>query len=134
MTGNWQGDGQKGWKFQKSDGSYAASTWGQINNTWYYFDADSNMVTGWYSVSGKWYYLNPAEGAGQGSMITGWHFDPAYQQWFYLVPEGSMATGWQEIGGKWYYLNPEANGSQGAMAANTYIGDFYVGADGAWIP
>lgn len=158
ITGSWQGGSQEGWKFLKSDGSYAANTWGYVNNSWYYFDANSNMVTGWYPVNGQWYYLNPAEGAGQGSMITGWHFDPVYQSWFYLVPAGNMATGWLEIGGKWYYLNPGANGTQGAMAtgwqeidgkwyylnpeagetqgvmaASTYIGNFYVGADGALV-
>ena len=133
MAGSWQ-EGEAGWKFLKEDGSYASSTWGRINNKWYYFDANSNMVTGWYVVNGQWYYMNPAAGDGQGAMVTGWHFDPVYQTWFYLVSEGSMATGWQLVGDKWYYLNPTADGTQGAMAANTYIDGYYVGADGAWVP
>lgn len=156
MEGTWQSDGQGGWKFQKKDGSFAASTWGHINGCWYYFDAHSNMATGWCSVNGHWYYLNSAEGGGQGAMISGWYFDPVYQSWFYLLPEGSMATGWQlvdgrwyylnpsaegtqgamvtgwqKIGEKWYYLNPEPGAAQGAMAASTTIDGYYVGEDGA---
>ena len=47
---------------------------------------------------------------------------------------GIMKTGWQLVNGSWYYLNPISNGTRGAMAANTWIGDRFVGPDGAWIP
>ena len=39
-----------------------------------------------------------------------------------------MLTGWQKIAGKWYYFY-----SDGAMAANTTIGGYRLGMDGAWI-
>lgn len=35
-------------------------------------------------------------------------------------------AGWKNEGGKWYYYN-----SAGDRAANTWIGDYYVGSDGA---
>lgn len=37
-----------------------------------------------------------------------------------------MLTGWKKVDGKWYYMY-----ESGAMAANTWIGNYYVGADGA---
>ena len=40
-----------------------------------------------------------------------------------------MVTGWQKIDGEWYYF-----GAGGAKAANTWIGNYYVDADGKWIP
>ena len=43
-----------------------------------------------------------------------------------------METGWVQVNGVWYYLNPVSDGTRGAMAANTWIGNYYVGANGAW--
>lgn len=78
------------------------SKWVSEGNTWYYYDADGKMATGWRAIGGAWYYFNP-----NGSMATGWQL--IGDTWYYLNSNGSMATGWQLIGGAWYYLNP--NGS-----------------------
>ena len=37
-----------------------------------------------------------------------------------------MATGWVKDAGKWYYLN-----TSGAMATNTWVGGYYLQADGS---
>ena len=37
-----------------------------------------------------------------------------------------MATGWKQLGSIWYYLN-----SNGTMAANTAVGGYSIGSDGA---
>lgn len=39
----------------------------------------------------------------------------------------SYSTGWKEIGGNWYYFY-----SDGYMAQNQYIGNYYLGNNGAW--
>ncbi|OOM79901.1 putative cell wall binding repeat protein [Clostridium puniceum] len=39
----------------------------------------------------------------------------------------SYSTGWKEIGGNWYYFY-----SDGYMAQSQYIGNYYLGSDGAW--
>jgi len=39
----------------------------------------------------------------------------------------SYSTGWNEIGGNWYYFY-----SDGYMAQNQYIGNYYLGNNGAW--
>lgn len=46
--------------------------------------------------------------------------------WWYS--EGnSYAQWWKQIDGKWYYFY-----SDGYMAKNTWMGDYYLGSDGAW--
>lgn len=138
ISGSWQRD-DRGWRFQLSGGSYATNQWGRLKGVWYYFGADTYMVTGWLNLNGLWYYLNPAQGDQEGQMKTGWIFDQAYGRWFYLNPaqgsqEGLMLTGWRQINNVWYYLNPAADGTGGAMLADQWVGDYYVNADGAWVP
>ena len=114
-------------------GGYATNTWGRINGSWYYFGADTYMMTGWIFVGEQWYYLNPEKGDHEGKMKTGWIFDPGYGKWFYMNPSGAMQSGWQKIGNVWYYLNPVSDGTKGVMLADQWIGDYYVDANGAWV-
>lgn len=132
MSGNWQND-ERGWRFQMVGGGYATNTWGRINGSWYYFGADTYMMTGWIFVGEQWYYLNPEKGDHEGKMKTGWIFDPGYGKWFYMNPSGAMQSGWQKIGNVWYYLNPVSDGTKGVMLADQWIGDYYVDANGAWV-
>lgn len=134
MTGSWIGNAAGGWKFLKSSGEYAANTWGWINGQYYYFDAEGNMATGWHWINGHWYYLNPSEGSQQGAMLIGLIFDPVYNAYFYADASGAMVTGWYQVGANWYYFNPVSDGRQGVLLADTYIDNYYVGADGAWVP
>ena len=47
-------------------------------------------------------------------------------EWWYS--EGnSYDTGWQYIDGNWYYFY-----SDGYMAKSQFIGNYYLGSDGAW--
>lgn len=61
------------------------------------------------------------------TMHTGWLQDKG--KWYYMDDSGQMVSGWKEIKGTWYYFN-----ENGIMAANTFIGDYYVDGNGAWIP
>ncbi|MEI4832068.1 S8 family serine peptidase [Bacillus sp. FJAT-53711] len=116
--------------------------WNGEGGNWYYFHPDTlELATGWLHDGGKWYYLNPNDGRMQtgwlldngvwyylhnsGAMATGWVYSGS--NWYYLENSGAMKTGWLYQGGKWYYLN-----QNGAMAANTWVGNYWVGADGAW--
>ncbi len=50
--------------------------------------------------------------------------------WWWLNDDGSWpASEWEEIGSAWYYFD-----GNGYMAHDTWIGQYYVGSDGAWIP
>lgn len=92
------------WWYCHSDGSYTTNGWEYIGNTWYYFDGAGWMQTGWLQTGGHWYYLGGAN-------------------------DGAMKTGWQQVKNVWYYMY-----ESGEMAADTWIGEYYVNADGAWDP
>ncbi len=123
------GSGAMATGWQKINGSWyyltgsgaMATGWQRINGSWYYLTGSGAMATGWQRINGSWYYLT-----GSGAMATGWQ--KVDGSWYYLTGSGAMATGWQKINGTWYYLNPN-----GSMAADTWIGEFYVNENGAWV-
>lgn len=105
------------WWYRHADGSYTANGWELIEGKWYLFDSEGWMLTGWQQVGGKWYYLGtPAGGS------TGWHHLGGG------AGSGYMRTGWYTVNGIWYYSYED-----GAMAADTWIGNYYVDASGAWV-
>lgn len=107
---SWQRD-NKGWWIKNSDGLYPRNEWKLVNNSWYFFDSQGYMFTGWLNISGSWYFLNTDEGSNNGKMVTGW----------------------RAVSGKWYYLSTATDGSGGKMLLNTTIDGYRLGADGAWV-
>ena len=107
---SWQRD-NKGWWIKNSDGSYPRNEWKLVNNSWYFFDSQGYMFTGWLNSNGSWYYMNTDEGSDNGKMVTGWRV----------------------VSGKWYYLSTATDGSGGKMLLNTIIDGYRLGADGAWV-
>ena len=59
-TGTWISDA-KGWWYKEANGSYPKLTWKEISyngvKSWYYFDEQGYMATGWRLINGKWYYM-----------------------------------------------------------------------------
>ena len=139
MTTGWQYV-NKQWYYLNSNGKMATG-WKQLNKYWYYFESSGKMATGWQYLNKHWYFLNS-----NGKMATGWK--NANNHWYYLDTDGKMAIGWQKMDSLWYYF--ETDGSMigkgwhlinskwyymyesGAMAANTWIGKYYVDANGVW--
>lgn len=143
----WQLDGGK-WYYLNSDGSMATD-WKLINGYWYYLNAGGDMsaskwVGNYYlgadgamlvsTVTPDGYYVG-AGGAWDGkpkvttpveNKKTGWQQDG--EKWYYYNSDGSMAAGWKLINGSWYYLN-----IGGDMAADKWVGNYYLGADGAML-
>ena len=119
-----------GWVFRKNSGAYAKNEWGYINGSYYFFDANGVMKTGWVFTDNAWYYLDPAVGGTQGRRMTGWVFDSALNGYFYLYASGVMQTGWQQIEGKWYYLNPVSDGRRGILLVNQQIDGYVVDENG----
>ena len=111
------------WKYSNGDGTYKTSQWLLLNGVWYYFDAKGIMQTGWTKVGDATYYMDAG-----GAMQTGWLI--LDNTWYYLDSSGARVSGcWQWINNKCYYFD-----SNGCMAADTWVGDSYVDASGAWIP
>lgn len=77
VQGVWEKNGNI-WKFKKVvssydpslDGSYAVG-WMRIVGTWYYFNGNGEMLTGFQNIDGKLYYFDEGSGVRRGSMCTG---------------------------------------------------------------
>lgn len=98
--------------------------WVKENGVWKYYDSLGNLLKDslFYDRNyGKSYYLQS-----DGSMLVGWL--NLNGKWYYFGQDGAMLSGWIINNGKYYYLY-----SDGSMAANTKIGLYKLGPDGAWI-
>ena len=58
---------------------------------------------------------------------TGW-VKNADGTWSYINTDGGKATGWINDNGTWYYCN-----ESGIMLANTNVGEYVLGDNGAWV-
>lgn len=122
ITGTWTQTGNGKWIFA-SDRTYT-DEWAYISNpfatgdqekaSWFRFDKDGFMVTGWQTdADGNIFYLKTATDGTQGQMLTGW----------------------QNIEGAWYYFNSVSDGTKGKLLINTITPDGYiVDEKGQWIP
>ena len=120
-VGKWVQSGSQ-WKYQNYDGSYVKNCWKLIKNLWYHFDANGIMQTGFLTLNGKTYYLQSS-----GAMKTGWQ--KISNTWYYFDSSGAMVSnGWRWINSKCYYFD-----KNGKMAIDTWIGEYYVDASGAWV-
>ena len=118
VRAKWMNSNGKWW-YRNEDGSYPANAWKMIDGKWYYFDVSGYMVTGWLQLGSTWYYLGTS-----GNMQTGW--TQIGNQEYYFASGGVMAVGWSIIDGNYHYFY-----SSGVHAENTWVGSYYVKADGA---
>ena len=80
-------------------------------------------VNQWIRDGNRWWYRHA-----DGSYTTnGW--EVINGAWYYFDGAGWMVTGWLKRPSAWYYVT-----GSGAMATNTWIGSYWVGADGKWVP
>ena len=60
--------------------------------------------------------------------VTGWL--KLSDTWYYMNTSGARVSNcWTWVGNSCYYFDKD-----GKMAVDTWIGDYYVNADGAWVP
>ena len=118
VTGTWTQAANGKWVFA-TNRTYT-NEWAYISNpyatgdqpkaSWFRFDKDGFMLTGWYFEDNAAYYLNPIQAGTQGQMLTGW----------------------QLIDHCWYYLNPISDGTKGKLQTNTMIDGYEVNEIGQW--
>ena len=77
---------------------------------------------GWQKDEKGWWYLRE-----NGTYPAG-EWEPVGETWYHFDAQGYMQTGWLNQNGTWYYLNAD-----GSMACDTWIGTYYVDANGAWV-
>ncbi len=85
------------------------------------FSSSAQAEGRWENRENSWYYY-PTE---EEKNFTGWVQSPESLRW-YFIKEGKMQTGWMSWKGKWYFLNAD-----GGMSEKQWVGNFYVGEDGA---
>lgn len=97
---------------------YADTEKGQNACDWFYFNAQGQMVTGWFQdQDGRRYYLNPVSDNTKGRMMTGWNWIAG--------TDGSRRC---------YYFQEQSDGSRGAMFEDRRTPDGYeVNQKGEWI-
>lgn len=120
VTGTWTQTANGKWIFA-SNRTYT-DEWAYISNpyatgsqekaSWFRFDKDGFMVTGWYMDADRnTYYLKAASDGTQGQMLTGWQY----------------------IEEAWYYFNPVSDGTRGKLLTSTITPDGYkVNEKGQW--
>ncbi len=105
-SGTWVKDAA-GWWFRFKDGTWPASAWMYLTwngtSSWYYFDSNGYMVTGWLTDGENRYYLHPVSDGTMGHLYTGWHL----------------------IDGIWYYFNEETDGTQGRLLRSAAVPDHF---------
>ena len=142
----WQWINNKCYYFD-NDGCMAANTWigdSYVDTSGAWVPGKQKVVSGWKVVSGRWKYMESnGEYVKSRWLLVGstwYHFDAnGWMQtgwlltgntWYYLESSGAMIAGrWQWINGKCYYFD-----NNGCMASDTWFGNWYVDANGAWIP
>ena len=95
---------------------YAAQ--GREQYDWFYFDANGEMVTGWFTdTDGLTYYLNEFSDGTRGRMVTGWNW----------IADASGKK-------KCYYFSNISDGTRGHLLKGSATPDGYtVDASGAWV-
>ncbi|WP_312444976.1 hypothetical protein [Lacrimispora sp.] len=126
VTGTWTQMANGNWIFA-SNRTYT-DEWAYISNpyatgkqekaSWFRFDKEGFMVTGWQSdPDGNSFYLNTAMDGTQGQMLTGWQ---------YIPDEAGQSA--------WYFFNPASDGTRGKLLINTITPDGYsVNEKGQWV-
>ncbi|HIT65490.1 MAG TPA: hypothetical protein IAC37_13805 [Candidatus Ventrimonas merdavium] len=103
---------------------WGATGWVREGETWYYYKSDGTLAHDQWVKSGDSLFWIQGDGT---MAVSAWMEMEGNLYW--LDASGIAATGWQEIDGKWYYFDENHT-----MATETYVGSYYVGKDGAWIP
>ena len=118
--------------------------WGNDGNKWFCLDSSGERLKGWQQIDkndklskdGSWYYFD-----NQGIMQTGWL--KSGSSWYFMGSNGAMTTGWVEDGGKSYYMHAEtgkmvanawveSGGEYYYMSGSGAVSTGWVNADGAW--
>lgn len=153
----WVQEGKK-WNYY-AGGIMVKDSWKLVDGTWYSFDKDGVMQTGFAEVKGKTYFF-----ADWGGLQLGWFYvgeDTPYAEdvkaeksdtilhkkgdvkyakgWYHADKDGAVETiggGWKSVDGKWYFFQEDGHMFDKATAygkddlGKTY--EFSFDASGAW--
>lgn len=75
--------------------------WQKVGSASYCLGESGRMRTGWVKDGGSWHHLSSSGAADTGWTCLAWN---GTMSWYLFDGEGRMRTGWQKDGGKWYLL------------------------------
>ncbi|MDO5345638.1 MAG: hypothetical protein Q4E91_07825 [Lachnospiraceae bacterium] len=113
----------KGLRYKKKSGAYIKNSWCMINKSVYYFDKKGYVETGSFTYGGHHYYADAKGRLSINKLVK------IGSKTYYYGSKGSRIWGmWKTINGKTYYFD-----RLGAMVKNSWVGNRYVGKDGALV-
>lgn len=144
-SGKWITMGGK-LKYRFSNKTYAKNGFYKIGSSWFHFDKQGYLSTGWFTVKNQKYYAAKTGSAGKkGHLYSGWHvfqgkmyyfsvqnkkgtFGKMLTGWktfqkktYYFGNDGVLRTGWKKINGKYFYFLPKGSrGTKGSMVTGWY--------------
>lgn len=105
-------------KFKNWEGKFMDGIFFHLDQR-YKFNKDGSVSTGWIN--------NMFFADSDGKFITN-NWKLIDNKWYYFNNYGEKHTGWIKTGNKWYYLD-----KSGIMQSSKWIGDYYLGKDGAML-
>ena len=103
-VGYWQNQ-----QFRRYDGTYVTEDFVISRGNTYYFDQNSNKVTGWQSIGGSTYCFSDS-----GAMQKGWQKKD--NDYYFLSENGAALVGWQELEGVTYYFREDGRMATGELS------------------
>lgn len=89
--------------------------WIQMNNAWYFYRPDGQMVrNGWVQWQNNWYYLDE-----RGEMRVG--LQNINNRTYYLGADGTMITGWVNINDTYYFFDTTTGDNYGSMLISSWV-------------
>ena len=147
----WYTEGKKTYYYVSANsGLIRAVGLRQINGRYFYFKSDGTLQTGWMLTADGYRYFRPTGGEGLlGRMVTG--LKRINGKRYHFASNGVMSTGYTQLKQGTYYFRRKGAagvigsahtwmrcdgakryfGSKGKMVTSAWVGDYYVGADGA---
>lgn len=135
IDGNWyvfdnNGYMYTGWYNDNGTWYYLADSGAMLANQWvgnYYLGASGAMLTSTTTPDGYYVGFDGAWIPNYGQITEGWQQNSI--GWWYQNADGTyLINGWMNIDNVYYYFD-----NNGYMAANAWIGNYYVGSNGAML-
>jgi len=112
-----------GWRYHTATGE-SMEGWISLGGYWYYLNPSKAylMQTTRYQVGPTWYTFDA-----NGHMLTGWvnSGTAAAPKLRYYASSGAESSGWVQVAGYWYYLNPSNTNLMVASTRMTITGTTY---------
>lgn len=111
----------KGIRYKKKNGSFVKSQWCMIDGNVYYFNAKGYVQTGSFQYKKCYYYADST-----GKIYSSKLLKKGRKTYYYGSTGARVQARWKKIKGKYYYFS-----RTGEMVTNSWVGNRYVGPDGA---